>query len=63
MAIMDRIRNDPLYQDLNWRLVLIGIVSSLGAMGFGFDNGWWAGALGLSEFQRKYGSYDEALGR
>ncbi|KAF4473088.1 high-affinity glucose transporter [Fusarium albosuccineum] len=61
--MLDRIKRDPLYQDLNWRLVLIGVVSSLGAMGFGFDNGWWAGALGLSEFQRKYGEYDEALGR
>ncbi|KAL1873430.1 hypothetical protein VTK73DRAFT_975 [Phialemonium thermophilum] len=57
------IKKDPLYQDLNWRLVLIGFVSSLGAMGFGFDNGWWGGALGLSEFQHKYGNYDEALGR
>lgn len=61
--MLEKIKNDPLYQDLNWRLVLIGIVSSLGAMGFGFDNGWWAGALGLSEFQRKYGEYDEAQGR
>ena len=51
-------KQDPLYQDLNWRLVLIGLVSSLGAMGFGFDNGWWSGALGLSEFQKKYGEYD-----
>ncbi|KAM5358245.1 hypothetical protein ACJZ2D_015463 [Fusarium nematophilum] len=61
--MLQRIRNDPLYQDLNGRLVLIGVVSSLGAMGFGFDNGWWAGALGLSQFQLKYGEYDQALGR
>ena len=61
--MLDKIRNDPLVQDLNWRLVLIGVVSSLGAMGFGFDNGWWGGALGLSEFQKKYGSYDKSLGR
>ena len=61
--MLDKIKNDPLVQDLNWRLVLIGVVSSLGAMGFGFDNGWWGGALGLSEFQKKYGSYDESLGR
>ncbi|KAK1700188.1 general substrate transporter [Colletotrichum godetiae] len=57
------LQNDPLYQDLNWRLVLIGCVANLGAMGFGFDNGWWGGALGLSQFQRKYGAYDDELGR
>jgi len=51
----------PLYQDLNWRLVLIGLTASLGAMGFGFDNGWWGGALGLSEFQHKYGAYNAGL--
>ncbi|KAH8812932.1 putative high-affinity glucose transporter [Xylogone sp. PMI_703] len=57
------IKHEPLYQDLNGRLILIGLASSLGAMGFGFDNGWWGGALGLSEFQRKYGEYDEEIGR
>lgn len=35
-----KFKNDPLYQDLNWRLVLIGCVANLGAMGFGFDNGF-----------------------
>ncbi|OHF03673.1 hypothetical protein CORC01_00992 [Colletotrichum orchidophilum] len=58
-----RIKDDPLYQDLNWRLVLIGCVANLGAMGFGFDNGWWGGALGLSQFQQNYGVYDDELGR
>jgi SP family sugar:H+ symporter-like MFS transporter len=31
-------------------------------MGFGFDNGWWGGALGLAPFARKYGAYNEATG-
>lgn len=57
------LKASPLYEDLNWRLVLVGIFSSLGAMGFGFDNGWWGGALGLSEFQKKYGTYNEAKHR
>lgn len=61
--MLQRITDDPLYQDLNWRLVLIGVISSLGAFGFGFDNGWWGGALGLSQFQRKYGAYSDSLGR
>ena len=59
--ILDRIKNEPLYQDLNWRLVIIGLISSLGALGFGFDNGWWGGALGLFEFKKKYGEYDAGL--
>ncbi|SPO07386.1 related to transporter (major facilitator superfamily) [Cephalotrichum gorgonifer] len=63
MGIIERLKADPLYQDLNWRLLLIGVVSSLGAAGFGFDNGWWGGALGLSEFKRKYGEWDPELGR
>ncbi|GAB1202662.1 hypothetical protein APSETT445_001283 [Aspergillus pseudonomiae] len=60
--MLEQLKAQPLYQDLNWRLALIGGVSSLGALGFGFDNGWWGGALGLSQFQKKYGEYDDALG-
>lgn len=60
---MASFKEQPLVQDLNWRLVLIGLISSLGAMGFGFDNGWWGGALGLSQFQMKYGEYDGKLDR
>ena len=54
--------SDPLVQDLNWRLIFIGLVSSVGAMGFGFDNGWWSGALGLPKFKEKYGEYDPERG-
>lgn len=61
--MLESVKNYSLFQDLNGRLMLIGAVSSLGAMGFGFDNGWWGGALGLSEFQRKYGEWDEQLGQ
>ena len=59
--MLARLKDEPLYQDLNWRLVAIGLISSLGALGFGFDNGWWGGALGLSEFKKKYGEYDADL--
>lgn len=61
--MFSKLKQQDLYQDLNPRLILIGLASSLGAMGFGFDNGWWGGALGLSQFQHKYGSYDNKLGR
>ncbi|KAL4789424.1 hypothetical protein BDV19DRAFT_383133 [Aspergillus venezuelensis] len=61
--MLDAVRNYSLFKNLNWRLAFIGAISSLGAMGFGFDNGWWEGALGLSEFQRKYGEWDEDLGQ
>ncbi|ODQ68887.1 hypothetical protein LIPSTDRAFT_101206 [Lipomyces starkeyi NRRL Y-11557] len=53
-----KLKQQELYQDLNARLILIGIISSMGALGFGFDNGWWGSALGLSQFQEKYGSYN-----
>ncbi|CAG8015705.1 unnamed protein product [Penicillium salamii] len=60
--MLGSLRNLPLVQDLNWRLAAVGLTSSLGAFGFGFDNGWWGGALGLSEFKHKYGAYNPALG-
>jgi hypothetical protein len=44
------IKQSALYQELSLRLVFIGCFVSLGAMGFGFDNSWWGGALGLSPF-------------
>ncbi|KAF7530686.1 hypothetical protein PCG10_000195 [Penicillium crustosum] len=55
------LRNIPIYEDLNWGLAFVGFTSSLGALGFGYDNGWWGSALGLSEFKRKYGSYNPTL--
>lgn len=48
-------------QELNFRLAFIGCFAALGAVGFGFDNGWWGSALGLPAFQRKYGSLDPTL--
>lgn len=60
MGLHAWLKDQPLYQDLNFRLVCVALISSLGAMGFGFDNGWWGSALGLSEFKRKYGSYSDS---
>ncbi|EXJ87773.1 hypothetical protein A1O1_04700 [Capronia coronata CBS 617.96] len=60
--MLDKLKEQPLYQDLNWRLILIGLASSVGSMGFGYDNGWWGGALGLLQFKKKYGAYDAASG-
>lgn len=54
------IKQSALYQELSPRLAFIGCFVSLGAMGFGFDNSWWGGALGLSPFGQKYGSWDPA---
>ncbi|CAI7656241.1 unnamed protein product [Penicillium manginii] len=58
--MFDSIKQSVLYQELSLRLVFIGCFVSLGAMGFGFDNSWWGGALGLSPFGKKYGEWDEA---
>jgi SP family sugar:H+ symporter-like MFS transporter len=49
-------------QELNPRIAFIGVFAALGALGFGYDNGWWGGVLGLPAFQRKYGTFDEAVG-
>ncbi|CAG7960184.1 unnamed protein product [Penicillium olsonii] len=52
------LKESALYQELSPRLLFIGCFVSLGAMGFGFDNSWWGGALGLTPFAQKYGSWD-----
>ncbi|CAG8030867.1 unnamed protein product [Penicillium nalgiovense] len=52
------IKQSTLYQELSLRLLFIGCFVSLGAIGFGFDNSWWGGALGLTPFAQKYGSQD-----
>lgn len=59
--MFDSIKQSALYQELSLRLVFIGCFVSLGAMGFGFDNSWWGGALGLSQFGQKYGSWDPSI--
>lgn len=55
-------KQSALYQELNARLVFIGCFVSLGAMGFGFDNSWWGGALGLQQFNKHYGEYNPSTG-
>lgn len=55
------IKQSTLYQELSLRLLFIGCFVSLGALGFGFDNSWWGGALGLSPFAQKYGHWDSSI--
>lgn len=56
---MPQTKEKPVFfQALSMRLVFVACFASLGAMGFGYDNGWWGGALGLAAFAHKYGSYD-----
>lgn len=52
-------KSQPLVEEINIRLLCVALITSLGAMGFGFDNGWWGSALGLTEFKRKYGAYSD----
>lgn len=56
-----RINKSTFFRELNFRLVFSGCFVSLGALGFGFDNTWGGGALGLSPFGRKYGVFDPAI--
>ncbi|KAK9235055.1 hypothetical protein V1525DRAFT_435052 [Lipomyces kononenkoae] len=51
-----------IFRELNARLAFVAAVSSLGSMGFGFDNNWWGGALGLSEFKETFGKLDPLSG-
>ncbi|KAB8268089.1 hypothetical protein BDV30DRAFT_231031 [Aspergillus minisclerotigenes] len=60
MFLRSGLKEQLLYQDLNIRLLCVFLISSLGATGFGFDNGWWGSISGLSEFQKKYGAYNDS---
>ncbi|KAK9428002.1 general substrate transporter [Lipomyces doorenjongii] len=51
-----------IFRELNARLVFVAAISSIGSMGFGFDNNWWGGALGLSEFKETFGKLNPITG-
>ncbi|ORY27083.1 general substrate transporter [Naematelia encephala] len=44
-----------LYSELTPRLALVSFIGSLGALSFGYDNGWWGFILGAPYFNDQYG--------
>ncbi|ETS81532.1 hypothetical protein PFICI_06534 [Pestalotiopsis fici W106-1] len=59
MGILARIREADLCKEMTWRLFIASIFCSLGGLGFGADYGFWSGMLGMAEFKKQFGVYDE----
>ncbi|KAF7555879.1 hypothetical protein G7Z17_g1802 [Cylindrodendrum hubeiense] len=43
--------------ELSWRLFAVAFFGSMASTGFGFDQGWWAGAMSFTEFTSVFGHY------
>ncbi|KPM38235.1 hypothetical protein AK830_g8331 [Neonectria ditissima] len=46
--------------DLSPRLLAVAFFGSLASTGFGFDQGWWSGAISFPEFANVFGHYNAA---
>ncbi|KAK4496206.1 hypothetical protein PRZ48_012186 [Zasmidium cellare] len=55
MTVMERFRNSPIFKELTPRTLAVFLFMSVGALNFGFDNGWWSSVLSLQQFANYYG--------
>ncbi|KAF2166745.1 hypothetical protein M409DRAFT_22799 [Zasmidium cellare ATCC 36951] len=55
MSVMERVRNAPVVKELTPRTFAVFMFMSIGALNFGFDNGWWSSVLTVQEFADYYG--------
>ncbi|KAL8280303.1 hypothetical protein RQP46_007220 [Phenoliferia psychrophenolica] len=46
----------PSADHLTWNVIWATLYCSIGAFGFGIDNGWWGTALGLTKFNAVFGT-------
>ncbi|KAF8915517.1 general substrate transporter, partial [Mucidula mucida] len=49
-------KDTVLYQDMTPSLLAVSLFSSLGAFSFGYDNNWWGGVIGATQFGKEFGS-------
>ncbi|KAF9017776.1 general substrate transporter [Hymenopellis radicata] len=49
-------QDSALYQDMTPSLLAVSLFSSLGAFSFGYDNNWWGGVIGATQFGKEFGS-------
>ncbi|CAJ0551559.1 Ff.00g114890.m01.CDS01 [Fusarium sp. VM40] len=59
---MNRIKASvaPVWNELSWRILSVAFFGSMASTGFGFDQGWWGGALSSRRFTAAFGHYDAA---
>ncbi|KAM0549450.1 hypothetical protein ACHAPJ_009436 [Fusarium lateritium] len=50
----------PVWEELSWRMLSVAFFGSMASTGFGFDQGWWGGALSSPQFTAAFGHYDAA---
>ncbi|KAI0481289.1 putative transporter [Xylariaceae sp. FL0804] len=59
LSIFDRF---SLTREVTPKLFLVYMFMSIGAINFGFDNGWWASVIALQQFADSFGPVDPATG-
>ncbi|KAI1847736.1 hypothetical protein JX266_006231 [Neoarthrinium moseri] len=55
MALLNNLKETPLFREMTPRLFMVFSFMSTGAINFGFDNGWWSCVLPLNQFIAYYG--------
>ncbi|CAK7240812.1 MAG: hypothetical protein STHCBS139747_002260 [Sporothrix thermara] len=62
MAFGFNYRNVAMLREVTPRLFLVYMFMSIGAINFGFDNGWWGTLIALPQFINRFGVLDEKTG-
>ncbi|WYZ39604.1 hypothetical protein EsH8_III_001518 [Colletotrichum jinshuiense] len=51
---------DAAKAELSWKVLAVAFFGSMASSGFGFDQGWWGGAISFPSFASVFGTYDAA---
>jgi MFS transporter, SP family, sugar:H+ symporter len=62
MGIGSRWKASDLGQELTGPLLAVCSYAGVAAAGFGWDNSYWSGFLGMAKFAEDFGVYDESTG-
>lgn len=54
-------KNIDLQREMTLPLASVCIYSSIAGAGFGFDNSYWSGFLGMPEFLKDFGVWDASI--
>ncbi|KAL4733205.1 general substrate transporter [Aspergillus similis] len=60
--MIEVLRKANIFQEMTTPLLLVSVYASFGGMGFGMDYNYWSGFLGMKQFKKDFGVYDNATG-
>ncbi|KAL6241919.1 hypothetical protein RBB50_011164 [Rhinocladiella similis] len=58
MLLLERVQDMDLVKEMNVSLFWCALFAAMGGISFGIDYGYWSGLLGMTQFQKDFGSYD-----